>query len=168
VGRINLAINFMSEASVFLFPLVNDPSIILHSSPRRAEAIRRMRAAHASQGIDIAAWDDIHTRLDPGHPMWGNHDTKPGHHPIRGFHTIATFTHLIPNGPWHTDESQRAIGAMAKLIFERAWKALLPMLLMMGVEKSEAQAFVDSLEEEVRDPRYRSYTKYKVWCARKI
>jgi hypothetical protein len=57
---------------------------------------------------------------------------------------------------------------MAKLIFEKAWKALPPMLRMMGLEESDAAAFLAGLEAEVQNPGYRSYAKYKVWCARKI
>jgi hypothetical protein len=153
-----------------LLSIVNDPSIILHSSSCHAEAILLMRAAHASQGIDLAAWDDMHTRLDPRHPMWGNCniDLKGDFDTIRGFHTITSFTHLIPDGPWHPDECQRVIGTMASFVFEKVWKALLPMLQIMGMEEREAQAYVDSVEKGARDPRYRSYAKYKVWCARKL
>ncbi|CAE6385351.1 unnamed protein product [Rhizoctonia solani] len=149
---------------------VSDPSIPLHSSPMRAEAIRLMRRAHTAQGIDLAAWDDMSYRLDPGHPMWDNQgsDPKSTVSAIRGFRMITAFTHLIPNGPWSSEETQRTIGAMAKLIFEKAWKALPPMLRMMGLEESDAAAFLAGLEAEVQNPGYRSYAKYKVWCARKI
>ncbi|KAH7335872.1 S-adenosyl-L-methionine-dependent methyltransferase [Rhizoctonia solani] len=149
---------------------VSDPSIPLYTSPTRAEAITLMRKAHAAQGIDLTAWDEMLYRLDPGHPMWGNNnaDIKFTDSPVRGFQTITAFTHLIPNGPWPNEESQRVIGAMAKLIFEKAWKALAPMLRMMGMDEAEANGFLARLEEEVKDPRYRSYAKYKVWCARKI
>ncbi|KAJ1300499.1 hypothetical protein OPQ81_005312 [Rhizoctonia solani] len=148
----------------------SDPAVPLRTSPMRAEAIDLMRKAHIAQGIDLAAWDDMSCRLDPGHPMWNNNniDIKNTTSPIRGFRTITTFTYLIPNGPWPGEERERAIGAMAKLIFEKVWKALPPMLRMMGMEESVASAFLARLEAEVQDQRFRSYAKYKLWCARKI
>ncbi|CAE6356599.1 unnamed protein product [Rhizoctonia solani] len=148
---------------------VSDPTVPLHTSPMRAQAIALMRKAHAAQGIDLTVWDELSYRLDPGHPMWGNNGPGPkSTTSVRGFRTITSFHHLIPNGPWSSEESQRVIGAMAKLVFEKAWKALPPMLRMMGMEENEASAFMARLEAEVQDPRYRSYAKYKVWCARKI
>ncbi|CAE6440237.1 unnamed protein product [Rhizoctonia solani] len=148
----------------------SDPTIPLHTSPMRAQAIAMMRNAHAAQGIDLAAWDEMAYRLDPRHPMWENNspDPKSVTSPVHGFRTITTFHHLVPNGPWSSGETQRVVGAMAKLVFEKAWKALPPMLRMMGMSEDEAGAFVARLEAEVQDPRYRSYAKYKVWCARKI
>ncbi|KAF8712367.1 Methyltransferase domain, partial [Rhizoctonia solani] len=148
----------------------SDPTIPLRTSPMRTEAIRLMRKAHTAQGIDLAAWDDMSYRLDPGHPMWENQnsDPKPAVSSIRGFRTITTSTYLIPNGPWSNEETQRVIGAMGKLIFEKAWKALPPMLRMMGMNESDAAEFLARLEAEVQNPDYRSYAKYKIWCARKI
>ncbi|KAL5632018.1 hypothetical protein ACGC1H_000144 [Rhizoctonia solani] len=147
----------------------SDPTVPLHASPMRAQAVALMRKAHAAQGIDLAAWDEMSYRLDPGHSMWENDGPDPkSATSVRGFRTITTFQHLIPNGPWPNEESQRVIGAMAKLVFEKAWKALPPMLRIMGMEENEASVFMARLEAEVQDPRYRSYAKYKVWCARKI
>ncbi|KDN36575.1 hypothetical protein RSAG8_10749, partial [Rhizoctonia solani AG-8 WAC10335] len=148
----------------------SDSSTPLHTSPMRAQAVALMRKAHTAQGIDLAAWDEMTYRLGPGHPMWENNgpDPKSATAPVRGFQTITSLTYLIPNGPWSNEESQRVIGAMAKLIFEKAWKALPPMLRIMGMDENEASVFMARLEAEVQDPRYRSYAKYKVWCARKI
>lgn len=151
---------------------VDNPSVPIHSSPRRVEAIQLMRKAQTAQGVDLVAYDDLSSRLDPGHPMWENqpqdHTTKNDHRTVRGFHTVTTHTHHIPNAPWSTDERQRIIGGLAQVMFEQTWKALLPIMQIMGHSKEDAEAFVDRLLEEVKDPRYRSYAKYKVWCARKI
>ncbi|ELU39551.1 methyltransferase domain-containing protein [Rhizoctonia solani AG-1 IA] len=148
----------------------SNPSIPLRTSPMRTEAIRLMRKAHTAQGIDLAAWDDMAYRLDPGHPMWENQnlDIKTTVSSVRGFRTITTSTYLIPNGPWSNEETQRVIGSMGKLIFEKAWKALPPMLRMMGMNESDAAEFLSRLEAEVQNPNYRSYAKYKIWCARRI
>lgn len=139
---------------------------MLHSSPRRVEAIKLLRAVHASQGIDIDAWDDMSARLEPTHPHWFSDSHSTSH----GFYDISLQTYIVPNGPWTTDQDQeqRTIGTLSKVLFENVWKMLLPMLQITGMTKSDAQAFVDRLLEEVGDARYRSCAKYKVWCARKI
>ncbi|CAE6385342.1 unnamed protein product [Rhizoctonia solani] len=150
---------------------VDNPSEPLRSSPLRTKAIALMRSGLTSQGIDLGSWDKMSDRLSPGHPMWGNAnpDTKKETYAaVRGFHSVTTFTHFIPNGPWPADRDQRALGALAKILFKYTWKSLLPTMQMMGVPQPEAQAFVDKLLEEVEDPKYRSYAKYKLWCARKI
>ncbi|KAJ1300500.1 hypothetical protein OPQ81_005313 [Rhizoctonia solani] len=150
---------------------VEKPSEPLHSSPLRAKAISIMRASLASQGVDLDSWDEMSHRLSPGHPLWDNEnlDTK-NEHPgtIRGFHNITTFTRLIPNAPWSADRDQRTLGALAKVLFQYTWRSLLPTMQMMGATQAEAQEFVDKLLEEVENPEYRSYAKYKLWCARKI
>ncbi|CAE6476738.1 unnamed protein product [Rhizoctonia solani] len=150
---------------------VEKPSEPLQSSPLRVQAISMMRSGLASQGVDLESWDEMSNRLSPGHPMWSNEnlDTKDEHQgTIRGFHNVTTFTHLIPNGPWPADRDQRTLGALAKVLFRQTWRSLLPTMQMMGATQAEAQGFVDKLLEEVENPRYRSYAKYKLWCARKI
>ncbi|KAG8686333.1 hypothetical protein FRC11_009111, partial [Ceratobasidium sp. 423] len=144
---------------------VEKPSEPLHSSPLRVRAINMIRTGLASQGVDLESWDEMSNRLSPGHPMWNNEnfDAK-GEHPraIRGFHNITTFTRLIPNGPWPADRDQQTLGALAKVLFRQTWKSLLPTMQMMGATQAEAQAFVDKLLEEVENPKYRSYAKYKL------
>ncbi|CUA67723.1 hypothetical protein RSOLAG22IIIB_07561 [Rhizoctonia solani] len=150
---------------------VDKPSEPLHSSPIRVRALNFMRAGLASQGVDLESWDEMSSRLSPGHPMWNNEslDTKNEHNSvIRGFHNVTTYTHLIPNGPWSADRDQRTLGALAKVLFEQTWRSLLPTMQMMGATETEAQEFVDRLLEEVGNSRHRSYAKYKLWCARKI
>ncbi|EUC58343.1 methyltransferase domain protein [Rhizoctonia solani AG-3 Rhs1AP] len=150
---------------------VEKPSEPLHSSPTRVRALGLMRAGLVSQGVDLTSWDEMSNRLSPAHPMWNNENLgmkDQRNSSIRGFHNVTTYTHLIPNGPWPTDQDQRKLGALAKILFEQTWRSLLPTMQMMGATQAEAQEFVDRLLEEVANPRYRSYAKYKLWCARKI
>ncbi|KAF8750935.1 Methyltransferase domain [Rhizoctonia solani] len=150
---------------------VESPSEPLHSSPLRVKAIGLIRTSLASQGVDLNSWDEMSDRLSPGHPMWNNAslDAKNENQAaVRGFYNVTTFTHLIPNGPWSADGGQRVLGALAKVLFKQTWKSLLPTMQMMGVPQTEAEAFVEKLLEEVDDPKYRSYAKYKLWCSRKI
>lgn len=150
----------------------HDPSLVLHSSPRHVEAIRLFRSALTSQGLDIAAFDELSSRLDPGHPMWENQFpvslTKQTQLALRGFHTVMSHIHLVPSGPWPTDEHQRVVGGVALTLFELRCSSLLPIMQIMGYSKADAMVFVDRLLDEVRDPRHRSYAKYKVWWARKF
>ncbi|KAG9114904.1 hypothetical protein FRC07_007601 [Ceratobasidium sp. 392] len=140
----------------------NDPTMILRSVPRRAAGVQILRGFLQNQGIDLTAWETMAARLDPGHPMWANHALASSDKPddstfsrnIRGFHTVTHRTHLIPSGPWPADEGQRIIGALSRLLYTDVYRALLPLLLMMGTEEAQAQGIVDGLLEELLDPRY--------------
>ncbi|KAG8784651.1 hypothetical protein FRC12_018447 [Ceratobasidium sp. 428] len=153
-----------------------NPSVILHSAPRRVAAVQIFRGMLQHQGIDLTVWDDMAKRLDPGHSLWGNSTSdnvnKDSHPPtpavIRGFHTITHRSHLIPGGPWPDNQEQKIIGALARLLFTDVYRAMLPLLQMMGMEEAQAQGMVDGLLEEMADPRYPAYAKCEVWCARKI
>jgi hypothetical protein len=123
------------------------------------------------------AWEDLVTRLDPGHPLWDNQPPtaqgfEPGKdpivQPIRGFHTIHLRTELVPSGTWPTDERQRRIGALAHLLIGQCWKWLLPTLMLMGKDEAQANAIVDGILEEFEDPNFRSYLKCHMWSARRI
>ncbi|KAF8598476.1 S-adenosyl-L-methionine-dependent methyltransferase [Ceratobasidium sp. AG-I] len=156
---------------------VGDPSVPLHSSPRRAAGIAMFLESWASQGINIAPWDDMASRLHPSHPLWDNllptGALKPGERTsmscgVNGFHSINEQIRLIPSGPWPADENQRIIGGLARLMFTQAWRALLPLLMMKGMDLAQAQSVVDGSLEEFMDDRYKSYMKCKIWTARRI
>ncbi|KAF8597280.1 S-adenosyl-L-methionine-dependent methyltransferase [Ceratobasidium sp. AG-I] len=156
---------------------VDDPSVPLRSAPRRAAGIAMFRESWASQGINIAPWEDMSSRLHPNHPLWdnliptdalqlGQHHSMSGE--VNGFHSINEQIRLIPSGPWLADENQRIIGGLARLMFTHSWRALLPLLMMRGIDPVQAQSIVDGSLEEFMDDRYRSYMKCKVWTARRI
>lgn len=140
------------------------------------------RQAWEAQGIDLSPWDDMSTRLDPSHPLWSNHHPSLFAHPdsnqihkaddpltpIKGFRSISLSTRLIPSGPWPTDETQRIIGGLSRLLSSYFWKALVPILMMKGMEKEKAEEIVVGSLEELMDDQYRAYLKSKIWTARRI
>ncbi|QRV95920.1 methyltransferase domain protein [Ceratobasidium sp. AG-Ba] len=156
----------------------SDPSLLLRSAPRRAEGVKLLRAAWERQGVDTMAWDDLVTRLDPGHSHWNNQPpedtehqgTKPHHigSSIRGFHSIRLRTELVPSGAWPTDPKQKMIGTLAHSLIAQCWRWLKPMLLLMGRDEAQADAMVDGILEEFEDENFRSYLKSHMWSARKI
>ncbi|KAF8597285.1 S-adenosyl-L-methionine-dependent methyltransferase [Ceratobasidium sp. AG-I] len=152
----------------------DSPSVHLYSSPRRVAGVKMIRQSWEAQGVDLTPWEDMSTRLNPGHLHWDNHSAdqppKPGDtsNAIRGFCSIALHTRLIPSGPWLTDQTQRMIGELSRLLSTSFYKALLPMLMMEGMERDKAQEIVDGLIEELIDDRYKSYMKSKIWTARRI
>lgn len=154
--------------------LVSNPSIHLHSSPRRVAGVKMFRRAWEAQGIDLTPWEDMTSRLDSSHPLWENHSAsrspKPGGacDTVRGFHSVALYTRLIPSGPWPADETQRTIGGLSRLLSSNFYKALLPMLMMKGMARDKAQEIVDGSLEELMDDRFRAYVKSKIWTARRI
>lgn len=154
--------------------LVSNPSIYLHSSPRRVAGINMFRQALEVQGIDLAPWEDMECRLDPSHPLWNNDSVVPPPKPedvpnlVRGFRSVTLNTRLVPNGPWSTDQTQRIIGGLSRLLTTNFYKALLPMLLMKGMEREKAQEIVDGSLVELMDDRFKSYVKSKIWTARRI
>ena len=161
----------------FAAPVVDNPSLPLRSAPRRAAGIAMFRESWASQGINVAPWEDMAPRLHPSHPLWDNllpADTlQSGKHVgtsyrVNGFHSIDEQIRLIPSGPWLADENQRIIGGLARLMFTHSWRALLPLLMMKGMDLAQAQSIVDGPLEEFMDDRYKSYMKCKVWTARRF
>ncbi|KAF8592895.1 hypothetical protein BDV93DRAFT_336841 [Ceratobasidium sp. AG-I] len=151
----------------------DNPSVPLHSAPRRVAAVKMFRQAWEAQGIDLTAWEDMSSRLDPSHPLWNNHPaTQPKQEDVssvvRGFRSIVLHTRLIPTGPWPTDQTQRIIGGLSRLLSTNFYKALLPMLMMKGMEKDKAQEIVNGSLEELMDDRFKSYLKSKIWTARRI
>jgi hypothetical protein len=154
--------------------LANNPSEALHSLPH-APTIRLFRQALASQGIDLNACEDMSDRLNSRHALWTERSINPdiglfeapgASSSLRGFHSINLCTRLIPCGPWHEDENQRVFGALAGLLCANTSVALLPLLLVMGIEKDEAQAAVDAVLEDLRNNR-KWYLKCHRWSARK-
>ena len=156
------------------FTLVDDPSVQLYSCPHRVAGVKMFRQAWEAQGIDLTPWEDMSSRLDPSHPLWDNHSAiqspklEDSSNVVRGFRSIALHTRLIPSGPWSANQAQRVIGGLARLVSFHFYKALLPMLMMKGMEKEKAQKIVDELVEEVMDDRFKCYLKSKIWTARRI
>ncbi|KAF8597282.1 S-adenosyl-L-methionine-dependent methyltransferase [Ceratobasidium sp. AG-I] len=153
---------------------VDDPSVHLYSAPRRAAGVKMVRQAWEAQGVDLTPWEDMSSRLDPSHPHWDNHSASQSPKPgdgfiaIRGFHSVTLHTRLIPSGPWPTDQTQRMIGGLARLLSSHFYRMLLPILTTKGMEKDKAQEIVDALVEELMDDRFKSYVKSKIWTARRI
>ncbi|KAF8597284.1 S-adenosyl-L-methionine-dependent methyltransferase [Ceratobasidium sp. AG-I] len=153
---------------------VDNPSVHLYSSPRRVAGVKMFRQAWEAQGIDLTPWEDMSSRLEPSHPLWDNHSPSQTAkledvpNVVRGFHSVTLHTRLIPSGPWPTDQTQRMIGGLARLLSSNFYTALLPMLMMKGMEQDKAQEIVDGLVEETMDDRFRSYVKSKIWTARRI
>jgi hypothetical protein len=54
------------------------------------------------------------------------------------------------------------------MLFTNTWGALVPLLLMMGMDKAQAQTTVDGILEEFADNEIRGYLKCHRWSARKI
>ncbi|KAG8697527.1 hypothetical protein FRC08_006476 [Ceratobasidium sp. 394] len=164
----------ITEFSARLYEADN-PSAPLQSAPRRAEGIRLFRNALEFQGVDVTAWDDMTARLSPNHPLWPGNSylsqvPKPGQDrpiPIQGFQSIIERQRLVPTGPWPSDQNQRIIGGLGRLLFGYTWKALLPLLLMMGIGETTAQALVDGILEEFVDDRFRAFLRCHMWSARK-
>lgn len=132
-----------------------------------------LRRAWESQGVDLSPWEDMPSRLNPSHPLWNNQRStnvnKPGESTsIRGFHSINSRVVLVPSGPWPTDENQRMVGSLARLLFTNIWKGLQPLLLMGGMEPDQAQAVVEGLLDEYTNDRVKSYVKYRMWHAKRI
>ena len=146
----------------------------LHSAPRRVAGVKMFRQAWEAQGIDLTPWEDMTSRLDPSHPLWDNHSntqspkSEDASMAVRGFQSVTLYTRLIPTGPWPTDETQRIIGGLSRLLSSHFYKALLPMLMMKGMEKEKAQGIVDGSLEELMDDRFKSYVKSKIWTAKRI
>ncbi|KAG9123881.1 hypothetical protein FRC07_013651 [Ceratobasidium sp. 392] len=154
---------------------VHNPSEPLQSAPRRVEGIRLFQDAFRSQGIDLAVWSEMTMRLGPDHPLWANCTPSQSHKPgqdysgqTQGFHRVVESYRLIPTGPWSEDENARIIGGLARLLFSYTWKALFPLLLMMGKKESEAHNVVNGILEEFADDRFKAYMKCYTWSARKL
>ncbi|KAF8594782.1 hypothetical protein BDV93DRAFT_577418 [Ceratobasidium sp. AG-I] len=169
--------NFLLREMYRVLKPASDPSVHLHSAPRRAAGVKMFRQAWEDQGIDLNPWEDMSSRLDPCHPLWNNHlagqrfkfeDGQSSCSAVQGFHSINMQTRLIPSGPWLNDETQHIIGGLARLMHTHVWKMLFPLLLMRGMEPAEAQSIVDGSIEELLDDRFKSYMKCKIWTARRI
>jgi putative alpha-1,2-mannosidase len=155
----------------------SNPSKVLESAPRRAAGLRLFRRSLESQGIDLSVWEDLSSRLRPNHPLWTERSIDPvigvvevphTSSSIRGFHTIEQRTWLVPSGPWPEDKAQRIIGSLARMLFTNTWRALAPLLLMMGMDEAQSEAMVEGILEEFADNQIRGYLKCHRWSARKI
>ncbi|KAG9078366.1 hypothetical protein FRC06_008401, partial [Ceratobasidium sp. 370] len=134
----------------------SNPSEVLQSAPRQAHGLRLFRRALESQGIDLTVWEDLSARLKPSHPLWTERTIDPSIGIVeappkgsRGFHSVQQRTRLIPSRPWHEDEVQRIIGSLARFLFENTWQALIPLTVIMGMDKSESRTLVAGILEEL-------------------
>ncbi|QRV85177.1 methyltransferase domain protein [Ceratobasidium sp. AG-Ba] len=155
----------------------DDPSKVLESAPNRVKGVRLFREALEFQGIDLSAWEDLSTRLEPTHPLWQERTVEPDVGIVelavpststRGFGSINLRTRLVPTGPWHKNEAQRAVGFLARILLVNAWKGLVPLAMIMGVEESEVKLLVDAIIEEYMNEETKGYIKCLRWSARKI
>ncbi|KAG8688120.1 hypothetical protein FRC09_013099 [Ceratobasidium sp. 395] len=156
----------------------SDPNKILQSAPRRAHGLRLFRRALKLQGIDLGVWEDLSARLEPTHSLWTERTIDPAVgivedlpkalYPARGFQSIKQRTRLIPSGPWPDDEAQRLIGSLARFLFTNTWRALIPLMIIMGMDEGDVRRIVDGILEEFGDNEIKGYLKCQEWTARRI
>ncbi|KAG8692618.1 hypothetical protein FRC08_009636 [Ceratobasidium sp. 394] len=156
---------------------VDRPYELLHSAPRQAAGLRLVRKGLVSQGIDINAWDEMTARLKPDHLLWAERtfnaeagivESRSCSQHTRGFHCIKLSTRLVPSGSWHENETQQMIGCLARSLFIDTWDALVPLMLMMGMDEAEARAVVDGALEELVGGKAEAYLKCHRWTAMKL
>ncbi|KAG9099669.1 hypothetical protein FRC06_004963 [Ceratobasidium sp. 370] len=169
----------VTEVPIQAYEEINPPVPVrsLHYITRGTELVHK--ACHA-EGVDISAWQDMSTRLDPSHPMWRNYqpgtntspkpDKEPsGVQPTRGFHSIHLHSWPTPLGAWPDDEGQKILGSLTRMWACHQTRSSLPMMLMMGMEENEAIKFVEGIIQELLEvDQYKLHLICRMWTARKI
>ncbi|KAG9081424.1 hypothetical protein FS749_007673, partial [Ceratobasidium sp. UAMH 11750] len=126
-----------------------DPPVPVRSVDYVVQGTRLIHEGCKAAGADIAAWQDMSARLDPSHPLWGNHQPgtsaspqssqeSSGAQSIRGFHSIHLDSQPTPLGAWPDNEGQKVLGGLTRIWGYHQARSTLPMALMIGLEESEA------------------------------
>ncbi|KAG8693825.1 hypothetical protein FRC08_008859 [Ceratobasidium sp. 394] len=157
-----------------------DPPVPVRSLDYVVRGTKLVHENCMAAGADITAWQDMSARLDPSHPLWGNHQPgtsaspqsgqeSSGAQSIRGFHSIHLDSQPTPLGAWPDDEGQKILGGLTRVWGYHQARSTLPMALMMGLEESEATELVEGLLQEVSNiEQYKVHLICHMWTARKI
>ncbi|QRV93076.1 methyltransferase domain protein [Ceratobasidium sp. AG-Ba] len=154
-----------------------DPPIPLRPSLHLSRAIQVGYETCKAEGADVAAWQDMSTRLDPGHSLWENHHpdfqepcSEIG--PPRGFHGIISYEQPIPVGTWHPDEGQKLLGNLFRSYALNNLCSALPVATQRFEEvlnDSQPREFIEKMIRELNDlDMYQVTVRCRTWLARKI
>ncbi|QRV81382.1 methyltransferase domain protein [Ceratobasidium sp. AG-Ba] len=138
-----------------------NPPVPLRPSLCLSQTVKMGYETCKAEGADIAAWQDMSTRLDPDHPLWENQqpvlDSKEPRleiGPPRGFDSIIFHQKPIPLGTWHPDEGQKLLGNVMRSYALNDVCSSLPVTTHRVEEvlnESQPHEFIEKLIRELND-----------------
>ncbi|QRV93505.1 methyltransferase domain protein [Ceratobasidium sp. AG-Ba] len=160
-----------------------DIQIPLRSAPYFAQSLKHAYKICLEEGVDLTAWQDMSTRLDPTHPLWENEligtpsiavSQEEGREMPhrRGFNNISLRQELLPIGAWHPDDSKKRLGVLThQFALHQMRSTVTPATERLRTHLGEKQTnefFENLIQELTHMEKYQVYGFCYMWLARKI